>query len=329
MRWSTPSSERSEKISIPAATSRSKRRRRRDASPAGSAADFLGRFPRTGTSGAVPEGTCRQYERSRPRKLASPGAHRFFSPARLASGPMGTSPIPFGTILAAVTPRSSDLHPLGAAFAIARRTGARVAVLAVAAAPWDLLGSEAGASTTMPSRSRLLALAAERLAQRLDAALGADLGERVRVRAAIGIPAIEIVRAADTLGADLIVVGRPRGPETGHAPEPDGTPAARDVLDAARRAGTACGVPVTAVHVAAPALVPAGAAEPAREPVPPVEIVLRAGDPVAEVLAAARDAGANVVAFGQHRGGPADPGCRSVAARLLARTPGAALTVPL
>jgi nucleotide-binding universal stress UspA family protein len=276
---------------------------------------------------------------------------------------MGTSPIPFGTILAAVTPRSSDLHPLGAAFAIARRTGARVAVLAVAAAPWDLLGSEAGASTTMPSRSRLLALAAERLAQRLDAALGADLGERVRVRAAIGIPAIEIVRAADTLGADLIVVGRPRGPETGHAPDPDGadfvsatvrrarvpclvvpegftgwrgivaaldgTPAARDVLDAARRAGTACGVPVTAVHVAAPALVPAGAAEPAREPVPPVEIVLRAGDPVAEVLAAARDAGANVVAFGQHRGGPADPGCRSVAARLLARTPGAALTVPL
>jgi nucleotide-binding universal stress UspA family protein len=277
---------------------------------------------------------------------------------------MGTSPIPFGTILAAVAPRSSNLHPLGAAFAIARRTGARVAVLAVATAPWELLGSDAGASTTTPSRGRLLRLAAERLARRLDTSLGADLGDRARVQVAIGIPAIEIVRAADALGADLIVVARLRGPQPGDPPNPDGadfvsatvrrarvpclvvpekfagcrgivaaldgTPAARDVLDAARRAGAACGVPVTAVHVAAPALVPAGAAAPASwAPVAGVEVVVRAGDPVVEILAAARDAGANVVALGQHRGRPADASCRSMAARLLARAPGAALTVPL
>jgi hypothetical protein len=280
---------------------------------------------------------------------------------------MDTSPAAFGTILAAVAPRSSDLHPLAAALAIARRTGARVAVLAVATAPWELLGSEGaegGASTTIPGRGRLLRLAAERLARRVEALPGADLGDRVRVQAAIGLPAIEVVRAADVLGAELIVVGRPRAPQPTDPPNRagadfvsatvrraripclvvpeefagwrgivaalDGTPAARDVLDVARRVGAACGVPVTGLHVAAPALVPAGAADPASwAPVAGVEVVVRAGDPVVEILAAARDAGANVVAFGQHRGGPADASCRSVAARLLARAPGAALTVPL
>src|SRR2546428_599885 len=59
-------------------------------------------------------------------------------------------------------------------------------------------------------------------------------------------------------------------------------------------------------------------------------VIVREGDPVAEILNVVRDVGIELLVFGHHRGGPSNgQETGSVAARLLARAPCAVLTVPI
>jgi len=54
------------------------------------------------------------------------------------------------------------------------------------------------------------------------------------------------------------------------------------------------------------------------------------GKPVSEILRVAREAAADLLVLGHHRGGPVSPHATSgVAARLLQRAPCAVLTVPI
>src|SRR3989442_1476543 len=59
-------------------------------------------------------------------------------------------------------------------------------------------------------------------------------------------------------------------------------------------------------------------------------VIVREGDPVAEILNVVRNVGIELLVFGHHRGGPSNgQETGSVAARLLARAPCAVLTVPI
>jgi nucleotide-binding universal stress UspA family protein len=176
------------------------------------------------------------------------------------------------------------------------------------------------------------------------------------------IPAIEIIRAAERDQADLIVLARaPRDTVEGtvrraHVPclvvPPGGTalrkilaavaagPDSDEILAAATTVGRLVGGEVIALHVAA--ATPSAAAPlpaPAEHPVSTGsatavatahDVMVRHGDPVTEVLGYVRDAGIELLVYGQHRGGPRDGHATgSVAARLLQRAPCAVLTVPI
>jgi nucleotide-binding universal stress UspA family protein len=242
-------------------------------------------------------------------------------------------------ILVAVKPASADAHPLRSALALARTTRARLTLLTVG----DATSSSA------------------------DPASGLD--ERLTVHHAIGVPAIEITREAESSRADLIVLGRDLPPardpgHTGNTAEGttrrarlpclmvprgqvafrrvlaavDGGPDSSDVSAAARLLGRAIDAAVRVVRVEEPVLAGVGATAWSYEPPPSVspapgdecETIVRHGDPVSQVLRVVREQDIDLLVFGHHRGGPVSVHATSgVAARLLQQAPCAVLTVPI
>ncbi len=292
-------------------------------------------------------------------------------------------------ILVAVKPTSPQTQALRAAAQLAAAARAPLVVLAVTDSPWKLIGPEEEAYTgRMPSRGELIALAADRLSQRVAALLDIPLGaDRVTHRVGIGLAAVEIARWSETEGADLIVLGREahglggtiegtvrrarvpcliaaagQDPLCGRilaavAAGPDSV----DVLEAAFAIGRSCGNKVLALHVeravtisgVAPsraesmrhseALAGAVAAAwghdttvlastpgEALEAAEACDLMVRQGDPVAEILRAVREERAELLVHGYHRGvhvNGHETSC--IAARLLQRAPCAVLTVPI
>ena len=182
-----------------------------------------------------------------------------------------------------------------------------------------------------------------------------------------GVPALEIARAAEREGADMIVLPRdPRDTLEGtvrRARVPclvvppggagfgtilaaiDGGPDSADVSDAATTIGELLGGKVITVRVERRSPFHLASLGSAAEPhgrrsatggtgtatiVSAEPVIVREGDPVAEILNVVRDVGIELLVFGHHRGGPSNgQETGSVAARLLARAPCAVLTVPI
>jgi len=236
-------------------------------------------------------------------------------------------------ILVAVKPGAVDSHPLQSAMALATRARARVTVLSVA----DSRRSRGGTEASLP--------------------------QGVPLHTAVGIPAIEIAREAESRGADLIVLGRERptqvdlrhGGDTvegtvrrarvpcvllprGHQEfgrvlaAVDGGPDSGEVIAAALLVGRLFDAAVRAVQVEAPVLAGVGASTGLHE-LPSAlgdETIVCQGDPVSEILRVVREGDFDLLVFGHHRGGPVSAHATSgVAARLLQRAPGAVLTVPI
>jgi len=172
-----------------------------------------------------------------------------------------------------------------------------------------------------------------------------------------GVPAVEIARAAEREAADLIIIEReplevvegavrrarvpclvvPREEPTFRRilAAVDGGPDSAEILSLAAAIGELFGGDVTSVHV---------------EPCAPVQsatrswawgadraavatagtLLVRSGDPVAEIVKLVHEEGIDLLVHGHHRCGPANGHeTGSVAARLLRRAPCAVLTVPI
>ncbi len=236
-------------------------------------------------------------------------------------------------ILVGVKPGVLDAHPLRSATAVATRAGSRLTVLSVADGRKPRAGMEA------------------------------SLQQGVPIYTAVGIPAIEIAREAESRGADLIVLGRelptqmdlrhrrdtvegtvrrarvpcllmPRGHQ-GFArvlAAVDGGPDSREVIAAALLVGRLFDAAVRAVLVEAAVLAGVGAPTGLHELSPALgdETIVCQGDPVSEILRVVREEDVDLLVFGHHRGGPVSTHATSgVAARLLQRAPCAVLTVPI
>ena len=186
--------------------------------------------------------------------------------------------------------------------------------------------------TAVTLRSVLLAVepgvsegGARRAAARVATAAGARLVLFEVPRG--GVPAVEVARAAERQGVDLIVlpresrelvdgvVRRARVPclivSAGDCAlrrivvAVDGGPDSAEILDVAARFGALFEVGVEQVHVAL-------------------------GDPVTAIVDRLRAEGADLLVHGHHRGGPSNGHeTGSIAARLLGRAPCAVLTVPI
>jgi nucleotide-binding universal stress UspA family protein len=172
-----------------------------------------------------------------------------------------------------------------------------------------------------------------------------------------GVPAIEIIRAAEQEQADLIVLWRsPADLAEGtvrRARVPcllvshddvafrrilaavDAGPNSADILQMAITMGELLGSEVDAIHVERGA--PVGTTTRAATPQPGAvavatspEMLVRQGDPVVEILSAVREEGIDLLVLGHHRGGPLNGHeTGSIAPRLLERAPCAVLTVPI
>jgi nucleotide-binding universal stress UspA family protein len=207
--------------------------------------------------------------------------------------------------------------------------------------------------------------AALRAATRLATAAEAQVA--VSGAAPHGVPAVEIARAAEREGADLIVLPRdPIDTVTGtvrRARVPclvvppgwaasgkilaaiDGGPDSADVSGAASAIGELLRGKVITVrverrsHFAVASLASAEWPHQRRDAIAGTgtatlasaePVLVREGDPVAEILNLVRDVGIELLVFGHHRGGPSNGHeTGSIAARLLARAPCAVLTVPI
>ena len=239
----------------------------------------------------------------------------------------------YRNILVAVRPGSPDSHPLRSATAVAIRARARLRALRVAPAP----RSPAGIEPT--------------------------LQQGVPVHTAFGIPAIEIIREAESMGADFLVLGWelssqmdlrhagntvegtvrraripclvvPRGREVFDRvlAAVDGGPDSRDVIAAARLVSQLFDASVRAVRVEPGVLAVVGAPTALHDVAAAVgdETLVCQGDPVSEILRVVREENVDLLVFGHHRGGSVSTHATSgVAARLLQRAPCAVLTVPI
>ncbi len=217
-------------------------------------------------------------------------------------------------IVVGVKPGAQESHPLGMASELATRARARVTPLSVT----DLSSRGPGVAPALP--------------------------DRVTGVTALGIPAIEIARQADSGGADLIVLGREL--PTGTAPRDgrdtvegtvrrarvpcllvprgkkafrrvlaavDGGPDSEQVVAAARLVGQLFHAAVRALHVEEP--VAAGmdgrawsheSAPSARHWAPEGECdtISGQGDPVSEIIRVVREDSVDLLVVGHHRGGP-------------------------
>ena len=221
---------------------------------------------------------------------------------------------PLRNILVAVKPGALDSHPLRSAMALASRARARLTVLSVA----DSRRSRSG--------------------------IEASLKQEVPMHTAVGIPAIEIAREAESTGADLIVLGRelPTQMDLRHAGNTiegtvrrarvpclvvprgqrvfgrvlaavDDGPDSRDVIAAALLVARLFDGSVHPVHVEGAVPAGAGATAWSHEPrttsrgFPPAEeceTMTCQGDPVSEILRVVREDEVDVLVLGHPRGGP-------------------------
>jgi nucleotide-binding universal stress UspA family protein len=188
-------------------------------------------------------------------------------------------------------------------------------------------------------------------------------GDGVEFGIAFGVPGIEICRFAEHRSADLLVLGRKRrspmarmlvgdtadavirrsrvpclfvqpgaGPIRRLLVALDGTGRGRQVLDAVRGLAAAVGATIRVVTVVEdePVLVAAGFQDAGRPVVEGVELALRRGVIVPEILAEVAGSDPDVLAFGYHRGGP--PGIienGSTARQLTHAAPVTVLAIPL
>jgi nucleotide-binding universal stress UspA family protein len=195
---------------------------------------------------------------------------------------------------------------------------------------------------------------AHRAATRLAAAAGAQLAS-LEVSPG-GVPAVEIVRAAERARADVIAL--PHGPRdivdgtVRRARVPclivppgdtafgrilaavDAGPNAAEILDVAAAMGALLGSEVEALHVERGVPVRTtmrpSALQPSVAVATAAEMIVRHGDPVVEILSAVREERIDLLVIGHHRGGPLNEHeTGSIAPRLLARAPCAVLTVPI
>ena len=239
---------------------------------------------------------------------------------------------PLRNILVGVKPGSRESHPLGMGIELATLAPASVTALSV----------------TDPSAPGL--------------GVAPALSQRVTRVTAVGIPAIEIARQADSDGADLIVLGRElpgeKAPRDGRNTMegtvrrarvpcllvPRGTKAFRRVLAAVDRGpdaerviaaalfiGRLFHAAVRALHVEAPVAVGVGGkAGPDWAPEGECDTMVHEGDPVSEILRVTREDAIDLLVLGHHRGGPVSAHATSgIAPRLLQRAPCAVLTVPI
>lgn len=280
-------------------------------------------------------------------------------------------------LLAAADGSPSGNEALSTAARIADEARGSVAVVTVARDPWEWIESweveKYRFNRPDPVGSVLTPRVRERLESTIRAAMGTQPASHV-VR--LGLPAVEIPRAAEIVNADLVVLGR--GSELGPTIEgtvrraqvpclvvPSGLerfqrvlaavddgPFSTEVLDAALALAEAEGSDVLAFHVEgtpgaaeaglprqetlrhvdavsaalhtawgrAPAALSAGVAA--------CELIVRQGDPVTEILKAARNERIDLLVVGCHRG-EGGYQARAIGSRLLRRAACAVLTVPL
>ncbi len=235
-------------------------------------------------------------------------------------------------ILVGVKPGSAASHPLGMASQLASLAHARVTAVSVT----DRSSSASWGAPALP--------------------------HRVTGVRAVGIPAIEIARLADSGNADLVVLGRelptgiaaregrdtaegtvrrarvpcllvPRGQHSFHRAlvAVDGGPDSEPVVTAALLVGMLFEAEVRTLHVAEPVAAGTGVMTSADWlAAGESDTIACQGDPVSEILRVARGDAVDLLVFGHHRGGPVSPDAGSgVAARLLQSAPCAVLAVPL
>lgn len=275
--------------------------------------------------------------------------------------------MPIRTILAAVDHSPGGAQALRAGVALAAAGNADLitaTILAGAAAGVDsVLGEER-------ARAEYARIAAE-----------TPGAEHAGHRLSFGLPAVELVRWTEREHADLLVLGREPGGRLERrvagstiagtlrrAQVPclvvpwgapgrfsrvlaavDDSPAATEVLQAARTLGALSGGELLAIHVQRqPVAQSAAAAREADRVAAAVDtawsdapagrvpgaaavspLVLGQGDVVPEILRVVRDERADLIVVGHHRGELITPECAAVASRLLQRAEYAVLAVPI
>jgi len=244
-----------------------------------------------------------------------------------------------GISLQAPTPRAA----LTAA-EIAAVAHAELEVMTVLPSPWEMVHGDEVEGLRRAHLGSPAEVAAARACERLQQLVAPAVlsAPRASYRATFGWPSVELVRRAEEIEADLIVLG-----SSGHAtigPAEDVTPAtlrrsrvpvlvappahevyqrvlacvdnspsAAKVLEAATALGGCLGVPTVALHVesATSGVVATGGRRPWLSHLEEragggtavaLETVVRQGDVVSEVLSEANNGPDSVIVFGYHRG---------------------------
>src|SRR6266571_3459497 len=264
-------------------------------------------------------------------------------------------------ILAATDGSPLGTEALRAAARTAAGAGAGLAAVTVAQDPWQWIESWEVEKYRFNLPDPIESVLAPRVRDRLEPGFRAVIGTPPTPHLVrLGVPGVEIARAAELVQADLIVLGR--GSEIGRTIEgtvrraqmpclvvPSGLQRFQRVLAAVDEDE---GSDVLAFHVE-PTL---GAAESGlprherlrhvdavssalhtaweRAPADPsagvaaCELITRRGEPVSEILKAVRDERIDLLVVGCHRGEGGYPS-QVIGSRLLRRAPCAVLTVPL
>ncbi len=285
-------------------------------------------------------------------------------------------------ILAATDGSPVGNDALRAAARIAAGSEAKLAAVTVAQDPWQWIESwevEKYRFNLPDPPDPIESVLTPRVRDRLEPGFRAAIGTPPTAHLVrLGVPGVEIARAAEIVKADLVVLGRE--PEIGRTIEatvrrarvpclvvPAGPPqfqrvlaavgvgpAATDVLAGAVALAEAEGGDLLALHVETPpgpseggvplrdtmrhvdalseALHAAWEREASDSPTATAtaacELIVRRGEPMTEILNAAREERINLLVVGCHRGESGDQP-NSIGFRLLRRAPCAVLTVPV
>lgn len=247
-------------------------------------------------------------------------------------------------VLAGISLQAPNPRAALTAAEVAAVAHAELEVMTVLASPWELVPADEVEGLRRAQLGSPAEVAAQRACERLEQLAGPAVlaAPRVSYHAAFGWPSVEMVRRAEEISADLIVLG-----SSGHGgigPAEDVTPAtlrrsrlpvlvappvhevyqrvlacvdnsphAAKVLEAATAMGDCLGVRTVALHVepTSAGIVAAGGRRPwlARleegsggATMLALETVVRQGDVVSEILNEERNGPDALIVFGYHRG---------------------------
>jgi nucleotide-binding universal stress UspA family protein len=267
----------------------------------------------------------------------------------------------FRKIVVAVDESPAAVHALRQAAVIAEAAGAQLVALTVVEDPWRQVEPAEVEGFRRIHGPTPADVAEDRARTALDAQVRSALGPgRAGVAVQFGLAAVEVARRAELEGADLLVLGRQPVGELARRPTgrtlrgtlararmpclvvPFGQRGWRRVLAALATGPAAAAVEEVATAFAAlwgeaPQSVHAepgggtGVAATSRAANGPATVTAGTivyGDPVGEVLKAAREHGTDTLVIGYHRGETTAEAGR-VAPHLLERAPCAVLTVPV